>query len=224
MTRPSTKALYFLIPLLVGTVASCVTVKRNAAPLDIQQISEPEIGVPVTVSVGEQMVRQGTIAEEKVLIVHEKAGGGFYTVPAGEYLHVGYDEKDNFYDKGGITKAAIADPPSAIAVEKGQTSRLRVVTVYSYAPESYEASFAEGTRLSKRHDSFQQTLIYSGRIGSKVNISYREFSNNTARPAFNNDVEYDLDSSKVIGYKGARLEILDANNSSITFKLISNFK
>lgn len=224
MNLPSTKAMYFLIPLLVGTVASCVTVKRNAAPLDIQQISEPEIGVLVTVSVGEQMVRQGTIAEERVLIVHERVSGGIYTVPAGEYLHVGHDEKNNFYDKGGITKLGISDPPGAIVVEKGQTSRLMVVTVYGYTPESYEASFAEGTRLSQRRDSFQQTLIYSGRIGSKVNISYREFSNNTARPAFSNDVEYDLDASKVIGYKGARLEIIDANNSSITFKLISNFK
>ena len=27
-------------------------------------------------------------------------------------------------------------------------------------------------------------------IGDKINVGYREFSNNTARPAFNNDVEY----------------------------------
>jgi hypothetical protein len=223
MTRLSAKTLYFLTPLLLGTVASCVTVKRNAVPLNIQQISEPEIGVPVTVGVGEQMVRQGTVAEEKVLIVHEKAGGFTYTVPAGEYIHMGFDENNDFYEKGAVTKAALADSVSALSVKKGNTSTLYVVTVFGH-PSPYEANFSEGTRLSKRHDSFQQTLIYSGRIGSKVNISYREFSNNTARPAFNNDVEYDLDASKVIGYKGARLEIIDANNSSITFKLISNFK
>jgi hypothetical protein len=76
--------------------------------------------------------------------------------------------------------------------------------------------------MSERN-SFQQTLIYSGRVGNKINVSYREFSNNTARPAFNNDVEYDLSSSNTIGYKGALIEVIKADNSSITYKLIRNF-
>ena len=33
--------------------------------------------------------------------------------------------------------------------------------------------------------SFQQTLIYSGKVGNKINIGYRETSNDIARPAFN---------------------------------------
>jgi hypothetical protein len=72
-------------------------------------------------------------------------------------------------------------------------------------------------------NAFQQTLIYSGKIGNKVNIGYREFSRNMARPAFNNDVEYDLSESNQIGYKGALLEIIDANNQNITFKVLRNF-
>ena len=72
-------------------------------------------------------------------------------------------------------------------------------------------------------ESFQRTLIYSGRIGDKINIGYREFSNDYARPAFNNEVEYDLSESKSIGYKGAELEVIDATNRSITFKVIRNF-
>jgi hypothetical protein len=32
-------------------------------------------------------------------------------------------------------------------------------------------------------NSFQQTLIYSGKVGNKINIGYREFSSNMARPA-----------------------------------------
>ncbi|CAD9197495.1 hypothetical protein QAC21B_03669 [Acinetobacter bohemicus] len=71
--------------------------------------------------------------------------------------------------------------------------------------------------------SFQQTLIYSGKVGNKINISYREFSGSLARPAFNNDVEYDLNQSRQIGYKGALLEIADANNQSITYKVLKNF-
>ncbi len=72
-------------------------------------------------------------------------------------------------------------------------------------------------------DSFQQTLIYNGRVGSKINIGYREFSNNTARPAFNNNVEYDLNESPNIAYKGAELAIIEATNQHIKFKLLRNF-
>lgn len=56
-----------------------------------------------------------------------------------------------------------------------------------------------------------------------LNISYREFSNSLARSAFNNDVEYDLSVSNIIDYNGASVEIIDADNSGITYKLLKNF-
>ena len=60
-------------------------------------------------------------------------------------------------------------------------------------------------------------------MGNKINIGYREFSSNSARPAFNNDVEYDLNESKQIGYKGALLEVIKATNQDITYKVLKNF-
>lgn len=39
---------------------------------------------------------------------------------------------------------------------------------------------------TKDTNSFQQTLIYNGKVGNKINIGYREFSGDLARPAFAN--------------------------------------
>ncbi|MGH1391412.1 MAG: hypothetical protein ACRAUZ_14840, partial [Aeromonas jandaei] len=61
-------------------------------------------------------------------------------------------------------------------------------------------------------------------IGNKINIGYRESSNDIARPAFNNDVEYDLNESKEIGYKGAIVEIISADNQKITYRVIKSFR
>ena len=72
-------------------------------------------------------------------------------------------------------------------------------------------------------DSFKQTLIYSGKVGNKINVGYREFSGSVARPAFNNNVEYDLSESLVIGYKGAQIEVLEATNQYIRYKVLRNF-
>ena len=70
----------------------------------------------------------------------------------------------------------------------------------------------------------QQQFIYNGRIDNYVKFTYREFSvGGYARDAFTQDVQYDLDEGNVIGFKGSRIEILEATNRQITYKLISHF-
>ena len=63
-----------------------------------------------------------------------------------------------------------------------------------------------------------------GKSGSKIKIGYREFINGMARPSFSNDIEYDLSDSKQIGYKGALIEVTDANNQDIKYKVLKGFK
>ena len=110
-------------------------------------------------------------------------------------------------------------------MKKGSPPQLCVLTVYGTAITTCtsEPVFQRVKVPSLEANSFQQTLIYSGRIGNKINVGYREFSNSLARPAFNNNVEYDLSVSNVIGYKGAQLEVLEATNQAIKFRLLKNF-
>lgn len=71
---------------------------------------------------------------------------------------------------------------------------------------------------------FYQEFIYIGKIGNNLKFTYREFSDyNMARPAFTQDLDYDLSESKTIGCKGLRLEILHASNTEIEYKLIKYF-
>ncbi len=114
------------------------------------------------------------------------------------------------------------DSTKALSVEKSNPSKVCAITVFGVTT-CYEGDFEIKPLLSVKGNSYQQTLIYSGRVGNKINVSYREFSNNLARPAFNNAVEYDLSTSRVIGYKGSLLEVLNADNSSITYTLLKNF-
>ena len=43
------------------------------------------------------------------------------------------------------------------------------------------------------------------------------------RPAFTQEVQYDLSESKIIGFKNLRLEVVRATNTEITYRLIQNF-
>ncbi|EFI5607924.1 phage major capsid protein [Escherichia coli] len=129
----------------------------------------------------------------------------------------------NGADSANVEKAALADMWQGIMVEK-KNNALCVITVFGATTCETNMPIEKVNLNISGDSSFQQALLYNGRVGNKINIGYREFSANTARPAFNNDVEYDLAESKTIGYKGAKFEVLDASNQSIRYRVISNFR
>jgi hypothetical protein len=221
--------LSVLMPLFL-TVSGCVAVARNYLP-QRTEISEPPLHAVSTAHVGDNMLRQGQFTQHDAIFLHADVAVGLlspYTLKRGYYLKQGEDQDSEFYQPsryegaGAIVKAALADPPKAVQAHKAEP-KLCVVTVFNVSTCTNQAEFERTKQPVATADSFQQTLIYSGRIGSKIKIGYREFSNNLARPAFNNDVEYDLGESPVIGYKGARIEVLEATNEYIKYKVLRNF-
>jgi hypothetical protein len=73
-------------------------------------------------------------------------------------------------------------------------------------------------------DCFKKVFIYNGKAGSVIKFSYREFINDMARPAFTQELQYDLSEGKIIGFKGMRIEILNTTNIEIEYKVLSEFK
>ena len=108
---------------------------------------------------------------------------------------------------------------------KKNNDQIGIVTVFNVNITSNANGNVSLKKLpSLAENSIQQTLIYRGCSEGMLTLGYREFSNDKARPAFNNEVvEYDLNSSKIIGCKGARIEVIEADNQNITYKVLSNF-
>ena len=44
-----------------------------------------------------------------------------------------------------------------------------------------------------------------------------------ARSAFSQEVQYDLEESNVIGFKSVRIEVIEATNSRIQYKVLQPF-
>jgi hypothetical protein len=70
---------------------------------------------------------------------------------------------------------------------------------------------------------FKQELIYNGRVGNYIKFMYREISGNTMRAPFTQEVQYDLLEGNIIGFKGARIEIISSTNNLIKYKVIKMF-
>lgn len=218
------KIIVGLLGIGILSMTGCTSVQYNGSAAEPVKVDYPPLDTEMTVYVGDHMLKKGLMSEMNTLKVSKKITSLAYDIPPGIYPQIGFDNKQDFFNPIGIIKAALADPYQAISVNKNQTKEVCVVTVFGAKPcMEAKDKFTIGKQTSSFDKSFQQTLIYSGRIGDKINISYREFSNNVARPAFNNDVEYDLSASSSIGYKGSLIEIINADNASITYKVIRNF-
>jgi len=87
----------------------------------------------------------------------------------------------------------------------------------------FDAEFVETTVEDYSAPADVQEFVYNGRVGDAVKFVYREFKNNYARPAFTQDVQYDLSQSDEIGFLNLRLRVLEATNTSITYVVIQNF-
>jgi hypothetical protein len=213
---------------VIFAMTGCASPKYNYSA-NVTLISEPPLNTTQVSNVGDVLLRQGKYKEHDAIYLPTKADISWaYDLLGGYYLKHGEDENAEYYlpgtgeEAGKVDKAALADPWKSVMSKKG-TKTLCVVTVFNATSCRDNVSFEHTKKAMLTQDSFQQTLIYSGKVSSKINIGYREFSSNLARPAFNNNVEYDLSESSIIGYKGAQLEVLEATNQHIRYRVIKNF-
>lgn len=85
------------------------------------------------------------------------------------------------------------------------------------SPVPYDIKVEEAAFDS--NDDFYVDVLYQGMSKGEVKISYREYSNGIARPAFNQDVAYglDADGTGIIGFKGMRIKVLNATGHDIQY-------
>lgn len=67
--------------------------------------------------------------------------------------------------------------------------------------------------------SSKRELVYLGQSGETLRFKYREYYDNLVRAAFSNDLTYNIADDNVIGFRGARIEIIDASNTELTYRI-----
>lgn len=80
-----------------------------------------------------------------------------------------------------------------------------------------------GKIIDRKQPNFRQELIYGGRVGSQIRITYREFSDDFVRAGFTQEAQYDIATEQIIGFKGVRIHVLEATNTSLKYKVLKSF-
>ena len=70
---------------------------------------------------------------------------------------------------------------------------------------------------------FSVELVYQGLDNGVVKMTYREYKDDLARPAFQQDLSYTLERAAPtrVRFRSAQIEILSADNSSIRYRMLS---
>ncbi len=226
------EAVYKILLCVAASLAvvGCATPLTNYQP-STKQVSEPPINSINEAYVGDRMLSQGAITEREALYFPSTQKTSFqHTIQQGYYPKRGEDNEyiqygiSNESGAGKVVDGPLSDPTQGLTLRKSDNS-ICVFSIYNMNIDCKTGlDFKKQNWATTDANSFQQTLLYNGKVGSKINIGYREFSGDMARPAFSNAVEYDLKESQQIGYKGALLDIIEANNQMIRYKVLKNFK
>ena len=65
----------------------------------------------------------------------------------------------------------------------------------------------------------KKELIYQGRDGSTLRLRYREFFRDIVRPSYDQTVEYNLDESSTISFRGLSISIIEADNQYLIYSV-----
>ncbi len=131
-----------------------------------------------------------------------REGRKFYAMLNGKFCFPSGKKCVQDQDKDGTLDKAGRDP------ETGK----KVDIPYEKGEVHFDAS-SEG---------FRSELVYQGAAQGVLRLSYREFVNDMARPAFSQVITYELETSgsTTIAFQGLTLEILEAGNTGVHYRIV----
>ena len=219
---------YSLLAAFLALVSGCATGGGPISP-KVTRVDYPELKSVRESELGETILSKGLTYMFEALDLRNEIVGGDGLILERSHLKpqrliASRDDSDWTYFNG-VTTYLGQQQPGGLMVSKSDRHRILI----------WGGSFNRGTTPSPepivdftlvsvaKQDSFRQELIYNGRSGSTVHFTYRELNDSLMRPAFSQEASYDLSDSNVIGFKGARIEIIEATNTKLKYKVLSSF-
>lgn len=180
----------------------------------------PAIGATSTVEIGEELVEQGDAATVDALILRSDVAIGDMIFKQGTYpLAVATEEHQLFNRVNVLRRGKLSSRGKLFLFARDGASKKLCASRSLCA----EADFSLGQTTAFSRTRPRQVLIYNGKIADKVTLGYREFAKSAGKATSSNDVSYDLSESTTLSYRGARVEVINATNTEITYRVVSGF-
>jgi hypothetical protein len=192
----------------------------------------PPLNTESTAQIGDELLRQGELYQRAAIHLSEEiefGKNGVYALTPGYYFRAGEsDGWESYSPADGPDAGSVKKAPGAITLQgsfhySNDGKTIGVITNFYQAVNTKAKGIARTTRPSWSNDSIQRSLVYGGKTGTKIKLAYREIWKNITRPSRDVFVEYDLADSRIVEFKGARIEVIEATNDRIRYRVTQAF-
>jgi len=214
--------------IIAAVLIGCSSKEPQPVNSDLTLLYSPEIGVSSTVEIGQNMFSK-TYAFQNLIFVNGKA-----KAKLNNYIHIDAIKEYTFIDtrlrktKEGYNAVCYSwfcstDTNNDSFLDSWWKVKKQLIGENVYSPLEEKVPYKLGYSFDE--NSFKYDALYQGKIDNKIKISFREFKNNIARPAFTQNIDYELEKSgtTIIGFKGLRIEVINVTNTSITYRVIKDY-
>lgn len=221
-----------LVVFAVVAVVGCATTPA-AIPARHTIGTMPEMNRVSTADVGSTIYAEfDYIKQSGARLIQDYDSGyvlGRVVVPAQEFLEV---RGDQFCTTTSAYHDLLVGPYDIVCFKDrdkdGQFDEIRVPNIMLgkwrdlARPLPYRTSNVAGEATGTRLE-----LIYQGRAGEVIKMTYREYVYNLVQPALQQEAQYTLKNNgepTEISFKGARILVFDASNNQIVYKVTRGFE
>lgn len=220
--------------LLVGILSACTAIKVIEPTKMTESIgTEPLLDVLTNAQVGQTIFSQYQLWKQSSYSLQTAfssviGGAEVVVTPEDNLVKAKADGKSVFCTEKPTMRNLVGVPIKTAcfvdADNEGMFSKLMVPAdaVWWSQTLSEPVRYARVERSIRRPDTLRFELIYLGSSGRVIRLAYREYLNDLARPAFSQEVSYDIESFPMkIGFRRAQFEIFGVTGSSLTYKVIT---
>lgn len=219
--------------LLVGSASAAETLKFTRLYSAEARAVIPEPTATAQAEIGEVILYQGVQAVTPAIELEERLSmnDGKISIGPGVLARIGEDGEGYIYRTNEFTTdpgRAVAMPRSAgVYLPKGANGQPMALWMYTDTSAKAEPIATPKYRETVHRQLLKQAnrrLIYTGLSGSTLKLNYMEFDGDMARPAFSQELSYDLSTSDEIGYKGARIKVIKATNTRLEYVVLEGMR
>lgn len=223
MNKPNSLSFVLIGLLIVGGCTAITGIPGNRVEISKELVSYPELGQEVTGNLGDRLL---FISEKKTYLGIEVK----IPVQVKDFIVKPQEKIAALQNDAGIPNymPLVETAPTRFGSiifdeDKGQFCFYDQTIGFKYCSQA----LTDAIEIVQVEDEdpllFQRELVYNGRVGNQLKFIYREFDALMARTAFTQEAQYDLSESDIIGFKDARIRVIEANNRVVTYEVLSNF-
>ena len=205
---------------------------------EVQFVDQPALNTEAVAEIGETLVAKGKLyVFDGLELLERVTDNGFareYIVEPHAMRLEREDRDGNRYYEPALDSYFVNDktfgrkvrPSNGYLIRKPDGS----LELQGYYDLSYAGKISPavprhrvGKIIDRKQPNFRQELIYGGRVGNQIKVTYREFSDDLVRSGFAQEAQYDLSTETTIGFKGVRVQVLEATNTRLRYKVLKSF-